>query len=57
MAKKERLLNPDRPLTVEEAYALRPRLWWLYTLIVLIIAALLGWRAPSTSRASPRRAS
>ena len=43
MAKKERLLNPDRPLTIEEAYALRPRLWWLYTLIVLVIAALLGW--------------
>ena len=43
MAKSKNLLNSERPLTVEEAYALRPRLWWLYTLIVLIIAALLGW--------------
>ena len=40
MAKDNRLLNSDRPLSVEEAYALRPRLWWLYTLIVLII---VGW--------------
>lgn len=33
----------DRPMTVEEAYEARPRLWWLYTLIILIVAALLGW--------------
>ena len=35
--------NPDRPMTIQEAYEARPRLWWLYTLIVLIVAALLGW--------------
>jgi hypothetical protein len=38
MANDKRTWNTDRPLTIEEAYALRPRLWWLYTLIVLIIA-------------------
>ena len=43
MAKDKNLMNSDRPLTIEEAYAQRPRLWWLYTLVVLIIAALLGW--------------
>ena len=34
-----------RPLTVEETYANRPRRWWLYTLVVLIIAVLLAWSA------------
>ena len=43
MAKTKPQINPDRPLTIEEAYESRPRLWWLYTFIVLIIAALLGW--------------
>ena len=33
----------DRPMTIQEAYEARPRLWWLYTLVVLIVAALLGW--------------
>lgn len=33
----------DRPLSIEEAYEARPRLWWVYTLIVLIVAALLTW--------------
>ncbi|MBO4836891.1 MAG: ABC transporter permease subunit [Clostridia bacterium] len=28
-------------------YESRPRLWWLYTLIVLIVAALLGWSGTS----------
>ena len=32
-----------QPLTIQEAYENRPRLWWLYTLILLIVAALLGW--------------
>ena len=41
--KKNKLLLTDRPLSIEEAYNLRPRLWWLYTLIVLIVVALLGW--------------
>lgn len=30
-------------MTIQEAYEARPRLWWLYTLVVLIVAALLGW--------------
>ena len=33
----------ERPLTIEEAHASRPRLWWIYTIIVLVVAALLGW--------------
>ncbi|MDD7445933.1 MAG: hypothetical protein PUK79_05850, partial [Clostridiales bacterium] len=32
-----------QPLTIQEAYENRPRLWWLYTMILLIVAALLGW--------------
>lgn len=42
MAKQNKLLT-DRPLTIEEAYEARPRLWWVYTLIVLIVAGLLTW--------------
>lgn len=30
-------------MTIQEAYESRPRLWWLYTLIVLIVASLLAW--------------
>ena len=33
----------DRPMTIQEAYEARPRLWWLYTLTVLIVASLLTW--------------
>ena len=33
----------DHKLTVAEAYALRPRKWVLYTVIVLILATLVGW--------------
>ncbi len=33
----------DRPMTIQEVYEARPRLWWLYTLIVLIVASLLTW--------------
>lgn len=29
--------------TIQEAYEARPRLWWVYTLILLIVAALLSW--------------
>ena len=47
MAKKIQLENFeqtfDRKLTAAEAYAARPRKWMLYTLIVLIIAVLVGW--------------
>ena len=37
----------DRPLTIQETYDARPRRWWLYTLILLIVAALLGWSGES----------
>ncbi len=40
---KKKLNMLDRPMSIEEAYEARPRLWWLYTLIVLIVVALLGW--------------
>ncbi len=43
MAKKQNKLLTDRPVSIEEAYELRPRLWWLYTLILLIVVALLTW--------------
>ena len=42
MAKQNKLLT-DRPLTIEEAYEARPHLWWVYTLIVLIVFSLLAW--------------
>ena len=42
MAKQNKMLT-DRPMSIEEAYEARPRLWWVYTLIVLIVAALLSW--------------
>ena len=47
MEKKKGTSLPDRPLTIEEAYASRPRLWWIYTLVVLIVAVLLGWSGTS----------
>ena len=34
-----------RPLTVEETYNRRPRRWWLYTLVVFVVALLLAWSA------------
>lgn len=37
----------DRPLTIQETYDARPRRWWLYMLILLIVAALLGWSGES----------
>ena len=43
MAKEKNKMLSDRPMTIEEAYEARPRLWLVYTLIVLIVAALLGW--------------
>lgn len=42
MAKQSNMLS-DRPMTIEEAYEARPRLWWVYTLVVLIVFSLLGW--------------
>ena len=41
MANKQNKMLTDRHLTIEEAYELRPRLWWLYTLILLIVVSLL----------------
>ncbi|MBQ8073443.1 MAG: phosphonate ABC transporter, permease protein PhnE [Clostridia bacterium] len=49
MAKTKSLLNADHPLSIEEAYESRPRLWWMYTIVVLIVAALLGWSGTSIS--------
>jgi len=43
MAKIQNRFPADRPVSIEEAYELRPRLWWVYTLIVLIVASLLTW--------------
>lgn len=40
---KKQMKPLDRPMTIQEAYEARPRLWWLYTLILLIVVALLGW--------------
>ena len=42
MAKKENRMLAEH-LSVEEAYELRPQLWWLYTLIILIVVSLLSW--------------
>ena len=28
---------------IDEMYERRPRRWWLYTLILLCVAAVLGW--------------
>lgn len=45
MAKQKFNAMTDRPLSIEETYEARPRRWWLYTLIVLIVAAVLTWSA------------
>ncbi len=34
----QKVINP-----IEQMYDTRPRRWWLYTLILLIVAVLLGW--------------
>ena len=47
MVKKSSLPIVDHPLSIEEVYAARPRLWWLYTLAVLVVVALLGWSGTS----------
>ena len=43
MANMKNKMLTDRPMSIEEAYEARPRLWLVYTLVVLIVAALLGW--------------
>ena len=37
----------DRKLTAAEMYANRPRKWWLYLLVVLILVTLVGWSGSS----------
>ena len=37
----------DEKLTAAEMYARRPRKWWLYLLIVLILVTLIGWSGSS----------
>ena len=37
----------DEKLTAAEMYAQRPRKWWLYLLIVLILVTLIGWSGSS----------
>lgn len=44
---KKQTIVSDRPLTIQETYDARPRHWWLYTLILLVVAALLGWSGES----------
>ncbi len=39
----------DQKLTAVEMYARRPRKWWLYTLIVLIIVVIAGWSGSDIS--------
>ena len=43
MAREKNKLLLDRQMTIEEVYEARPRLWLVYSLVVLIVAALLGW--------------
>lgn len=35
------------PATIQEMYEARPRLWWLYTLILLVVVAILAWSSSS----------
>ena len=41
----EKHIKAPRPLSIEETYAQRPRRWWVYTLIVLVVALVLFWSA------------
>ncbi len=47
LEKIEQVLNEK--LTAAEMYARRPRKWWLYTLIVLIIVLLVSWSGSTVS--------
>ena len=47
MAKSKKALPVG--ITIQEAYEARPRLWWLYTLILLIVVALLTWSGAAVS--------
>lgn len=35
----------DRTLAIQETYNARPRNWWIYTLVLLIVAIIVGWSA------------
>ena len=35
----------NRRLTIQETYEARPRNWWVYTIIVLLVAIVVGWSA------------
>ncbi len=43
--KEKNVSGMPRPLSIEEIYNSRPRRWWLYTLVVFLVALLLAWAA------------
>ena len=43
--KEKNVSGMPRPLSIEETYNSRPRRWWLYTLVVFLVALLLAWAA------------
>ena len=43
MKKTNHPMTSAEPLTIEAVYQARPRLWRIYTLVLLIVVALLGW--------------
>ena len=43
--KEKNVSGMSRPLSIEETYNSRPRRWWLYTLVVFLVALLLAWAA------------
>ncbi len=43
--KEKNVSGTPRPLSIEETYNSRPRRWWLYTLVVFLVALLLAWAA------------
>ena len=45
--KKQNTSSADRPRTIQEVYESRPRLWWVYTIALVIVVSLLGWSAGS----------
>lgn len=35
----------ERTLAIQETYNARPRNWWIYTLVLMIVAIIVGWSA------------
>ena len=35
----------DRTLAIQETYNARPRNWWIYTLVLMIVATIVSWSA------------